>query len=93
MVSYSQVGLGANAFSFMGGLRSTSQMVSYELVFGTSVLTVALIASTFNYIELIEGQQAIWYAVPLAPVALLFVISGVFELNRAPADLPGDSGQ
>ena len=75
----------------MGGLRSTSQMISYELVFGTSVLTVALIASTFNYIELVEGQQAIWYVVPLAPVSLLFAISAVFELNRAPADLPYNS--
>jgi NADH:ubiquinone oxidoreductase subunit H len=79
---------GSNAFSFIGGLRSTSQIVSYELVFGTSVLTVALIASTFNYTQLVEGQQAIWYAVPLAPVCLLFIISSVFELNRAPADLP-----
>lgn len=62
-------------------------MISYELVLGTSILTVILISGSFNYCTIVETQAAVWYLIPLLPVCLLFAISAVFELNRAPADL------
>ncbi len=77
-----------SSYAFLGGLRSTAQIISYELILGTSVLTVILLAGTFNYTSLVESQQAIWYIVPLLPVWILFSFSAVCELNRAPADLP-----
>lgn len=76
-----------NAFGFLGGLRSTSMMISYELVLGTSVLTVILVGGSFQYSVLCEAQLAVWYGVPLLPVAILFGVSAVYELNRTPADL------
>ena len=65
-------------------------MLSYELVLGTAILTVMLMAGTLRYCSLVEAQAAVWYIVPLLPVGLLFAIGAVFELNRAPADLPED---
>lgn len=75
-----------NSFGFLGGIRSSSQMLSYELVLGTTVLTVMLLAGTLHYSAIVEAQAAVWYMVPLLPVGLLFAIAAVFELNRAPAD-------
>lgn len=78
---------GNNAYSFLGGIRTTSSMISYELVLGTSILTVMLVTGSFRYSSIIENQIAVWYMLPLLPIGMLFAISAVFELNRAPADL------
>lgn len=81
-------GWSANSkYAFVGALRSTAQIVSYELVLGSAVLTVLLIAGTFNFTAIVEAQQAVWYIVPLAPVFVLFVIAVLAETNRTPFDL------
>lgn len=79
-----------NSYGFLGGLRSSAQMLSYELVLGTTLLTVILVSGSLRYADIVEAQAPVWYIVPLLPVALLCFISTVFELNRAPADLPED---
>lgn len=76
------------SYAFMGGLRSTSQMISYELVLSSCVLAVLLLAGTLNYNSIVEGQTSIWYIVPLAPLFILFIISVLAETNRTPFDLP-----
>ncbi|MGV2348391.1 MAG UNVERIFIED_CONTAM: NADH-quinone oxidoreductase subunit NuoH [Methylobacterium ajmalii] len=76
------------AYAFMGGLRSTSQMISYELVLGSCVLAVLLLAGTLNLNAIVEAQTPIWYVVPLAPMFILFIISVLAETNRTPFDLP-----
>ena len=76
------------AYAFMGGLRSTSQMISYELVFGSCVLAVLLLAGSFNLTEIVETQTPIWFIVPLAPLFILFMISVLAETSRTPFDLP-----
>ena len=76
------------AYAFMGGLRSTSQMISYELVLGSCVLAVLLLAGTLNLNAIVEAQTPIWYLVPLAPMFILFIISVLAETNRTPFDLP-----
>nr|WBU10852.1 NADH dehydrogenase subunit 1 [Malassezia vespertilionis] len=82
-------GWAANSkYAFLGSLRTTAQMVSYELIFSTGVFTVILIAGSLNYTAIIESQTAIWFIVPLAPVFLLYLISAIAELNRTPFDLP-----
>lgn len=81
-------GWSANSkYAFVGALRSTAQMVSYELVLGSVVLTVIVLAGSFRFLSVVEAQQAIWYIVPLAPVFILFVISILAETNRTPFDL------
>lgn len=81
-------GWAANSkYALLGSLRSTAQMVSYELVFGSSVLCVVLLHNTWNLGELSE-LQTLWHIVPLLPVFVLYWVSALAETNRAPIDLP-----
>jgi NADH-ubiquinone oxidoreductase chain 1 len=75
-----------NKYAFIGGLRSTAQMISYELILGSAVLTVLIISGTINFSAIVENQSAIWYIVPLAPIFILWIISVLAETNRTPFD-------
>lgn len=82
-------GWSANSkYAFLGGLRSTAQMVSYEVVIGLIILTVVLCLGSLNLIDVIESQKSVWYIIPLLPLSLMFLISVIAETNRAPFDLP-----
>lgn len=82
-------GWSANSkYAFLGSLRSTAQMISYELVLSASILTVILLAGTFNMTGIIEAQESIWFIVPLLPMFIIFFISALAETNRTPFDLP-----
>jgi len=78
---------GNSVYNLLGGIRSTAHMISYELVLGGSALAALILASSFNFISIIESQSSIWFAVPLIPVFLIFLISGLAEVNRTPFDL------
>lgn len=81
-------GWSANSkYAFLGSLRATAQIISYELVYTTAVLCVVLLAGTFNITILVEIQQSIWYFLPLLPIFVIFLISALAELNRTPFDL------
>jgi len=75
-------------YPFLGALRSTAQMVSYEVSIGFIIVTVVLCAGSYNLTEIILAQQNIWYFIPLFPSFLLFFISALAETNRVPFDLP-----
>src|SRR3984957_11168891 len=77
-----------NKYSFIGSLRATAQLISYEVVFGLIILLVIFFVGSFNLTAIIESQKAIWYIVPLFPIALMFLIAILAESNRAPFDLP-----
>lgn len=82
-------GWSANStYAFLGGLRSTAQMVSYELVLGSTVLCVLLVGGSLSYANIVEVQAASWHVWPLLPIFGLFVISVLAETNRTPFDLP-----
>jgi NADH:ubiquinone oxidoreductase subunit H len=82
-------GWSANSkYAFLGGLRSTAQMVSYEVVIGLVILSVVLCLGSLNLTEIIESQKSVWYIIPLLPLSLLFMVSVIAETNRAPFDLP-----
>lgn len=82
-------GWAANSkWAFLGGLRSTAQMVSYEVVMGLIILTTVLLAGSLNIIDIIQAQINVWYIIPLLPLSLMFLISAIAETNRAPFDLP-----
>jgi len=78
---------GNSKYAFLGSLRSTAAMISYELILSTAVIIVVLLSGTFNLTSIIESQQAIWYIVPLLPVFILFFISILAETSRTPFDL------
>ena len=75
-------------YSLMGSLRSTAQMISYEVALSLLILCVIFCSGTTSLTGLSEAQKAIPYIVPLAPIALMFYISMLAETNRAPFDLP-----
>jgi NADH-ubiquinone oxidoreductase chain 1 len=78
---------GNSKYAFLGSLRSTAAMISYELILSTAVIIVVLLSGSFNLTAIIESQQAIWYIVPLLPVFILFFISILAETSRTPFDL------
>ncbi len=79
---------GNSKYSFLGGLRSAAQMVSYEVSMGFVLITVLLWAGTLNLSEIVMAQKGMWFVIPLAPMAVIFFISTVAETNRHPFDLP-----
>jgi NADH-quinone oxidoreductase subunit H len=77
-------------YAFLGALRSTAQMVSYEIAMGFSLIGVLILAGTLNLREIVLAQQGgilDWFWLPLLPLFVVFVISGVAETNRAPFDV------
>ena len=81
-------GWGSNSkYSFLGSVRSTAALISYELVLTTVYIVIIMFASSLNYTALIESQRVVWYCIPLLPFVFLFFISTVAETNRPPFDL------
>jgi NADH-ubiquinone oxidoreductase chain 1 len=81
-------GWSANSkYAFLGSLRSTAAMISYELILSSAILIIILIAGSFNYSTIIEVQQSIWFLVPLLPVFIFYFISILAETSRTPFDL------
>jgi NADH-quinone oxidoreductase subunit H len=77
-----------NKYALLGGLRSTAQMISYELAMGLSILSVVLTAGTLNVQKIVEAQHNVWF-IFLQPLAFIFyLITATAEVNRAPFDLP-----
>lgn len=77
-----------NKYALMGGLRSTAQMISYELSLGFCFVLVILMANSMNMIEIVEAQRDVWFALIQPVGAVVFVIIALAELNRAPFDMP-----
>ena len=77
-------------YAFLGGLRSAAQMVSYEIAMGFSLVGVLILAGSLNLREIVLAQQGgvlDWYWLPLLPLFVVYLISGVAETNRAPFDV------
>jgi NADH-quinone oxidoreductase subunit H len=77
-------------YALLGGLRSSAQMVSYEVSMGLSLIGGLMFARTLSLSGIItaQGSDSIWYVVYQPAAFLLFLISGIAENNRAPFDLP-----
>ena len=78
-----------NKYSLLGGLRSSAQMVSYEVSMGLSLIPVILLAGNVSFDRIIEiQQQGLWFVLPLFLSCFIFLIAGFAETNRLPFDLP-----
>jgi NADH-quinone oxidoreductase subunit H len=75
-------------YAFLGALRSTAQMISYELTISFSIISVALCSKSLNLIEIVLSQKKIWFCIPLFPLFIIFCITCLAETNRHPFDLP-----
>jgi len=81
-------GWSANSkYAFLGSLRSTAQLISYELILSSAILLVIMLTGSLNVTVNIEAQRAIWFIIPLFPIFIIFFIGSIAETNRAPFDL------
>jgi NADH-quinone oxidoreductase subunit H len=85
-------------YAFLGAMRSAAQMVSYELAMGFALVVVLMVSGSLNLSDIVNGQGKGWFAdhgltflswnwLPLAPMLVVYFVSGVAETNRAPFDV------
>jgi len=79
-----------NKYSLMGGLRSSAQMISYEVSLGFSLIGVLMIAGTFSLVEIVNAQDKFihWFIFRQPLGFILFLLCAIAEINRTPFDLP-----
>ena len=82
-----------STYPLLGGLRSSAQVISYEIAMGLSLVAVFIYAGSMSTSDIVAAQSAWWYAVVLFPSFAIFVISMVGETNRAPFDLAEAEGE
>jgi len=82
-------------YSLLGGLRSSAQMISYELSYGTAIASVLLVANSMSLTDIVNRQAGAWFGIVprwyffLQPVGFfIFMTAGIAETNRAPFDFP-----
>jgi NADH-quinone oxidoreductase subunit H len=89
-------------YSFLGGLRGSAQMISYEIALAMSLVPVLMLVGNVAMPEIVAAQQASveghagygsWFVLPLMVSSLIFVVSGLAETNRVPFDLPEAEGE
>ena len=81
-------GWSANSkFAFLGSLRSTAQLISYELILSSAILLVVLLTGSLNLTVNVEAQKIVYFVLPLLPIFIIFFIGCIAETNRAPFDL------
>jgi NADH-quinone oxidoreductase subunit H len=75
-------------YAFLGGLRSTAQMISYEVGLSFLFLAICLLTQSVDLVDIVKIQENVWFVLPLFPIWVLFIICTLAETNRAPFDLP-----
>jgi NADH-quinone oxidoreductase subunit H len=85
-------------YAFLGAMRASAQMVSYELAIGFSLVVVLMVSGSLNMIDIVQGQNRGWFAdhgfgflswnwLPLLPITVVYIVSAVAETNRHPFDV------
>ena len=82
-----------STYPLLGGLRSSAQMISYEIAMGLSFVAVFLYAGSMSTSEIVSAQASVWFAVILLPSFLIYISAMTGETNRAPFDLPEAEGE
>ncbi len=82
-----------STYSLLGGLRSSAQMISYEVAMGLALVAVFLYAGSMSTSEIVAAQDNLWFGLILLPSFVIYTISMVGETNRAPFDLPEAEGE
>jgi NADH-quinone oxidoreductase subunit H len=77
-----------NKYAMLGGVRSSAQMISYELSLGLCFVIAIILGNSMNLNELVDAQRGMWFAVIQPAGALVFMIVTLAEVNRAPFDMP-----
>ncbi|MFT4087238.1 MAG: NADH-quinone oxidoreductase subunit NuoH [Gordonia sp. (in: high G+C Gram-positive bacteria)] len=82
-----------STYPLLGGLRSTAQVISYEIAMGLSFAAVFLLSATMSTSEIVSAQHRHWYILLVLPSFVIYAVSMVGETNRAPFDLPEAEGE
>src|SRR4051794_25668352 len=82
-----------STYPLLGGLRSSAQMISYEVAMSLSFVGVFIFAGTMSTSGIVSGQQHLWFGLTLLPSFAIYCVSMVGETNRAPFDLPEAEGE
>jgi NADH-quinone oxidoreductase subunit H len=82
-----------STYSLLGGLRSSAQMISYEVAMGLALVAVFLYAGSMSTSEIVAAQDKLWFGLVLVPSFVIYMIAMVGETNRAPFDLPEAEGE
>ena len=77
-----------SAYPLLGALRSSAQMISYEVAMGLSFVAVFLYSGTLSTSEIVAAQESRWFVISLFPSFVIYCVAAVGETNRAPFDLP-----
>jgi NADH-quinone oxidoreductase subunit H len=82
-----------STYSLLGALRSSAQMISYEVAMGLALVAVFLYAGSMSTSQIVEAQDTWWFGLILLPSFVIYTIAMVGETNRAPFDLPEAEGE
>ena len=83
-----------STYALLGGLRSSAQVISYEVAMGLSLVAVFMYAGTMSMSGIVAAQaENVWFALPLLPSLLIYMVAMVGETNRAPFDLAEAEGE
>lgn len=77
-----------NKYAMMGGIRSSAQMISYELALGLGFVGPILLANSMSMFDIVQAQQPLWFVFLQPMGAIIFWISVLAEVNRSPFDMP-----
>jgi len=77
-----------NKYGYMGGLRASAMILSYELSMAFAVISIIMMTGSFSLVDMVTAQHGLWNAVKQPLAFLVFLISGTAELNRTPFDMP-----
>ncbi len=78
-----------NKYSLMGGLRSSAQMISYEISMGLSLVGILMLSGSFGLADIVHAQEGWQWNIILQPLGfIIFLVASFAEMNRAPFDLP-----
>jgi NADH-quinone oxidoreductase subunit H len=77
-----------NKYAMMGGMRSSAQMISYEIALGLSFVSAIMLAGSMRMLDIVDAQKSLWFVL-LQPVGTaIFLIATLAEVNRPPFDMP-----
>jgi NADH-quinone oxidoreductase subunit H len=94
ILAVTSIGVYGSTYPLLGGLRSSAQVISYEVAMGLSLVAVFIYASSMSTSTIVDSQhQHLWNVVVLFPSFVIYVISMVGETNRAPFDLAEAEGE
>lgn len=77
-----------NKYGYMGGLRGSAMIISYEISMAFAVVSIIMVTGSFSIVDMVNAQTGVWNVFKQPVAFLVFLISGIAELNRTPFDMP-----